>query len=312
MKISGPLVVDGSMWNDHINVQEFINGGVVSFIMGIYKNSDGTLNANCQRIMNQLKGSPLILQSYYYYHPQDDPLVEANWFVDTMLKSGLPFKFTWADCESYSASMGVDVRSEKYRMFTAQVKSRFSSVGVYTAEWFVSGHAPDMDKWIGAYPAWVPHYGNQPKVVTPIDWSTFKQEWLPNYDIILTHAQTNVVGHQFTGDVFELPGLYNYANQRMTTDVSVFTQAFLSKISGTVPPVIPPVIPPAPLYPTYKALYALNVRAQNGGTSALLGIIPVGTLLQIDTFISGQYSHFQPMPGFTAGGWVWSAYIQKI
>ena len=247
MKIQGPLVVDISLWDDHLNIQELIDGGVVSAIVGIYKMWDGSkyvINTNSKRLLDQVSASSLLLQSYYYYYPQYDPLVEANWFVDAM--GGYPVKYAWADCESYSSNMDAKLRSEHHRQFTAQVASRFPNTGVYTAKWYIDEYAPEMNLWIPKYKAWVPHYGHQPAGRTNMSWATLKTNWLPNYDIILAKGQTsaNTVSHQFTGDVCILPGVYDNKNALRTLDVSVFTQEFINSLGGTHPVVSHPSVCP--------------------------------------------------------------------
>jgi hypothetical protein len=236
MRIQGPLVIDVSLWDDHLNIQELIDGGVVSVIVGMYKQWDGKkyiLNKNSYRLSDQVGASKLIMQAYYYYYPQNDPIIEANWFADVI--SQYPVKFAWADEESYSASMSIGVRSEQYRRFALQLATRFPHTGVYTAKWFIDEHAPEMNQWLGKYPAWVPHYGRQPYPAMPITWESLKSTWLPNYDIIIASGQTAVMGHQFTGDRCILPGVYDDQNKRRTLDVSVFTQTFIDSIAGTSP-----------------------------------------------------------------------------
>jgi GH25 family lysozyme M1 (1,4-beta-N-acetylmuramidase) len=120
-------------------------------------------------------------------------------------------------------------------LFNERIKSNFWQSGVYTNRGFIYDFAPNMNKWLGSYPAWVAHYGRQPGKKIMITWEQLKRDWLPNYDIILSSGQTNVVGHQFTGDRCLLPGVYNkfdylpfWPNKgRLPMDVSVFTQLFI-------------------------------------------------------------------------------------
>jgi hypothetical protein len=238
MKINGPLVIDVSLWDDHLNIQELIDGGVSSVIVGLYKmflpSGLFELNMNSQRLLDQVSKSNLILQTYYYYYPDKDPYVEANWYVDAM--KGYPVKHAWADCEAHGVVMDAKVRSEKYRMFSAQVKSRFDKFGVYTNRSFIYDWAPEMNLWLYKYPAWIPHYGYQPAVATQMTWLQLKNQWLPTYDIIVAAGQTNVVGHQFTGDKCILPGVYTDTNVKRTLDVSEFIPEFIASIGNYTPP----------------------------------------------------------------------------
>jgi GH25 family lysozyme M1 (1,4-beta-N-acetylmuramidase) len=248
MKIQGPLVVDVSLWNDHLNIQELIDGGVVSVIIGLYKQVDGkTLNVNCKRMADQVAASPLIMQTYCYYYPERDPVAEADWFTGVM--SGYPVKYAWADCEAYKVVMTPLLRSEQNRRFAEELHKIFPPSGVYTAKWYTDGYCTttlpngttvnEMDRWLPKYLAWVAQYGHEPLSI-PMTWAVFKAFWLPNYDIILSAGQlpSQVVGHQFT-DKPILPGAYNTNNVRMTLDVSVFTPAFIQSLGTIVAPPVP-------------------------------------------------------------------------
>jgi hypothetical protein len=321
MKISGPLVVDLSLWNDHINPQELIDGGVVSAILGLYQQWEAPkyiLNTNCQRILNQLKGTSLIIQSYYYYYPEKDPIAEANWFINTMVSSGADFKFAWVDCEDHDYPMDEHARSEKFRIFTEQVARSLppNRVGVYTNKAFIDSYAPRMNDWIGKYPAWVAEYGKESPTVIEISWEQLKSQWLPDYDIILSPAQTNPVGHQFTGDIYKLPGVYNYANYRMTLDVSEFTSVFINSLGGNVPiptPIpVPPTPPPTPIPgPTDNKYYVnttfnINIRSGPAETFPVVGYLkPKDTVVVYGTPV-GKYSKI----GVT-NVWVYTDFLTK-
>ena len=285
MKINGSLVADGSLWNDHIVPDELVAGGVKSIILGLYKHWDGAkfvLNTNCQRILTQLKNGPFVIQVYYYLYPQDDPVVEANWFTNTILTSGVDIRFSWTDAENHDVVMPGDVRSEKYRIFTEQVASKFPKIGVYTNNAYIAEWASDnMNKWINKYPAWVPEYGKQPSTPTRMTWDQLKQNWLPDYDIILSSGQINPVGHQFTGDKCILPGFCDYANQDQPLDVSEFSDAFLNAIAGSGPIPIP-VPTPTPIPVPITNQYFVNISLANirGGPSTdypITGTIALNT-----------------------------------
>jgi len=240
MKIQGPLVIDVSLWDDHLNVQELIDGGVVSVIVGLYRQiAEGgkvVLNSNCRRICDQVAASDMLMQAYFYVHPEQDPIKQADWITNIIFISGYPVKFIWADCEDYSAPMTSFARALSYQRFIDRIKANFPNSGVYTSRSFVYDHAPNMNKWLGSYPAWVAHYGRQPGKKVMLTWEQFKTDWLPNYNIFLAPGQTNVVGHQFTGDRCLLPGVYSkfsylpwWPNKgRLPLDVSVFTQSFIT------------------------------------------------------------------------------------
>jgi len=251
MKIQGPLVIDVSLWDDHLNVKELVDGGVVSVIVGLYRQTEGgkvVLNSNCRRICDQVAAEgKMLMQAYFYVHPEQDPIKQADWFTNIIFVSGYPVRFIWADCEDYSAPMTSTARALSYQRFTERIKANFPHSGVYTNSSFIYDYAPNMNKWLGSYPAWVAHYGRQPSKKIMMTWEQLKTDWLPNYNIFLglpnyniflAPGQTNVVGHQFTGDRCLLPGVYSkysylpwWPNKgRLPLDVSVFTQSFIDSI----------------------------------------------------------------------------------
>lgn len=331
MKISYPpgvLVTDVSKWDDHLNIQELLDGGVVSVILGLYKQwskakNKYVLHDNCQRIGEQVAASSLILQSYYYYYPELDPLKEADWFIDTMFTSGFPFKFAWADCENHDVDLLPKLRSEQYRRFTAQLHSGFpQKTGVYTNKGFITSWAPEMDLWVGKYPSWVAHYGRQPAGRIMVTWEQLKTYWLPNYEIILSKGQLveKVMGHQFS-DRFILPGAYckyawvpGWTNKgRLPLDVSVFKAEFIQSLGGTI---IPPVPPPAPI--PVSATHIItggnpNVRSSPSALypSNIIGMLKRDDRITVD-IPQPYWVHFIPMTGYPVGGWVSTQFTTKL
>ena len=280
MKITFPnayLVADGSLWNDHIIPQQLFDGGVKSIIMGVYQQWSGgkyILHPNCERILNQIvTDGRFILQAYYYYYPEKDPIAEANWFIDTIQAKKYPVTWAWADCEAFKAEMDPHARSEQNRRFCEQLKVRFPKMGVYTGKWYIDGYAPQMNTWLNKYLAWVPQYGRQPKEPVQMTWDVLKASWLPNYDVIIAPGQTGLmVGHQFTGDKCYLPGFYDAFSRVQALDVSLFTKEFIDTL-GTTPAPVPtpnptPIPTPNPGYTVYIVSYdRVNVRAKPDSNS---------------------------------------------
>jgi len=315
ISISGPLVIDVSLWDDHLNTDELLAGGVVSVILGLYKQWNKTLqkyvlNDNCKRIAEQVKASKLILQTYYYYYPQNDPIKEADWYTDIMFTNSMPAAHAWLDAEDHSAEMSQEVRSEQYRRFAAQVKSSFSNVGVYASRHFVAEYAPSMDKWLYKYPAWVPTWW-YPAGSVMMDWATFKATQTPPHSFYTSAGQTNPVGHQFTGDRFRLPGVYDNGltmntvlyQSRMKLDVSCFTADFMKSIGANIP--VPPP-PPPPTYVDYKVnVNAVNIRKSPSSIGTWVRYAYFGEILHIEGHLTNGYVQM------TDGNWVYQQYLIK-
>jgi hypothetical protein len=286
------------MYDHHLNTQELIDGGVVSVIVGLYKKWSFfkyVLNDNCKRILDQVASSTLILQAYYYYWVNRNPVSEADWFCNAMQE--YPVKFAWADLEDVSAS---SQRSEQNRKFVDELHKNMPSSGVYSGKWYIDEN-PDMNKWIGKYPFWLSEYAHQPFVKTLMTWDQLKANWLPNYSLLLPPGVTSVAGHQFTGDRCLLPGVYSEYGYRDVLDVSVFTPEFIQSLCGT--PV--PVPPPAPAL-DYIVNTNCNVRL---GPSTSFGIVRVamkGEVIHLKSIVlTNTYAEMSD------GNWITFSFLTK-
>jgi hypothetical protein len=305
MKIQGPLVIDVSKWNDHLNIKELIDGGVTSVILGLYKQWNlfkYVLNDNCKRIIDQVSTSTLPLQTYFYYYPQNDPIKDADWFVDIM--TGYPVKYAWADLENFDTPMEEYVRSDRNKRFMEQLILRFPRSGVYTADWYVDGFAPEMNQWLPRYNAWVAHWGRQPSLKTPMTWEQLKTNWLPDYEMKLAdgQVQSKVMGHQFTGDRCILPGVLSKYNVRMPLDVSVFKPEFMKALG-----VVVPTPPPPPVLLDYVVnVPAINVRKTPDQSLPRVTYLVQGTIVHLKSVntINGYAQ-------MTDGNWVYFQYLIK-
>lgn len=330
----GQLVVDVSLWDDHVNVKELFDGGVVSVIVGLYQgdyvNGKVLLNDNCKRIADAVAASGILMQSYYYVHPEKDPYREADWYAEIVHETQYPIKFFWADCEDFKVAMTPAARSEKYRLFTERFHSYFKNTGVYAAKWFTQQWAPDMDKWLPNYLAWFSQYSKEPAQVTLMSWDQLKANWLPNYPYTsISPGQVGrVVGHQFTGDRCCLPGVYSKYDYlpwtpykgRRPVDISVFNTAFLNLVATGQVPSFPPTPTPSPVpIPTANTWYVniplVHTRStpRSSDNTNLLTDMPQNTHIQVDSFSpDGLWAHFLPLTKWPKGGWVFKQYITKV
>ena len=297
MKILDPVLApDVSCWCDHINAKEFEDAGCASVVVGLYAVIDGKGAKVLSPISRQqcsevAANSSMVLQAYFWDDLVLDPITQADWLINTIQKEGLPIRWIWIDQEqwwtnwtAWQQARGGKISwsevpagspkniSSHYENFNSHFQSQMPRSGVYTNKGFVSTWAAGMDSWLSKYHAWVPHYGRQPKEVGQMTWAQFKENWLPNYEIILSAGQSpqQVAGHQFTGDVCILPGSYSKAGRALTLDVSVFSKAFIETIRAGDPGTSSPPIPiPQPATNDYVVLYGrINVRAQPASDAA--------------------------------------------
>jgi hypothetical protein len=262
MKILEPVLVpDVSIWCDHINPKEFEDGGCGSVVVGLYPVSDNKGGKvlspiSRQQCIDVATKSSMVLQAYFWDDIILNPIEQADWVIQIIKSEGLPIKWIWADQEQWwqnwtawhkargglipwsEVPAGVPANiSSHYENFMRQLHSQIPESGVYTNKGFVTSYARKMDTWLPKYRAWIPHYGHQPKETTQMTWAQLKENWLPNYELILAAGQKPelVAGHQFTGYGCKLPGSYDKKGGMLVLDVSVFSKAFIDEIRGTVP-----------------------------------------------------------------------------
>jgi len=250
------------------------------------------------------------------------------WVMQEISSTGLPVKFIWADQEQWWTSWSAwsSARrgeipysavprgspaniSQHNRIFAGALQAIYPQSGVYTNYGFVTTWASPVREWLGLFPLWVAHYGRQPK--TPIDctWEALQKEWLPNYPLLVPPGAKEewIVGHQFTGDAFRLPGVSDASGHNMLLDVSIFSEKFLNVIStGQVPPKPPedpnpPVPPPgAPEY--YVNVPILNVRDGPGTEFKIIGWLNRNTTVKV-VEIQGNWAHLEN------GTWTYAPYL---
>jgi hypothetical protein len=186
---------------------------------------------------------------------------------------------------------------------------------VYTNNGFVASWAPGMNAWLPQFPAWVPQYGREPAAVTQMSWAQLRAGWLPNYNLILAAGQLPgmVMGHQFTGDLIELPGAYDPYGRELVLDVSVFSQAFIDGLRGgpaPAPAPIPTPVPvpvPEPAYSDYVVMPArINVRMGASASSGWVRYALQGEILHMTGLAKDGYMQM------TDTNWVYAQYIKQV
>ncbi len=335
MKILDPVLApDVSIWCDHINPKEFEDGGCTSVVVGLYPAFDSTGKkilspTSLRQCLDVATKSSLVLQAYYWDDITQDPIQQADWLAQIIQSEGLPVKWLWADQEQWWTDWNAwqqgrtgtipmssiptatpALISDHNQKFVQELHSKFPQSGVYTNNGFVATWATGMNTWLPLYRSWIPQYGKQPKEATQITWAQLVAKWLPDYDIILSTGQLPqlVMGHQFTGDAFILPGSYSKDNIQLPLDVSQFSKAFIDAIkANTVNPVTGTPNPtPTPSSPVaYVVTYPrINVRAQPDGNSTWIRYAVQNEVLQIVNITNGWAQ-------LSDGTYAYAAYITR-
>ena len=203
------------------------------------------------------------------------------------------------DC-GYVPLTAKEIQGRAWAFLTAVEKATGRVPIIYTGYYYwIEWMTPDP-AW-AKYPLWLAWYEDEGIIKVPPPWT----KW--------AFWQYSANGN---GPAYGSTGL--------SMDMNVYngTVADLLRFASPAHPAICPTCgqnwpqeaphAPPPQYPAYKTLYRLNVR-QGADEHATAYPVPIqaNTIIYVDTELN-EYSHFQPIAAFPAGGWVYSSYIIRI
>jgi GH25 family lysozyme M1 (1,4-beta-N-acetylmuramidase) len=327
------LVIDVSYWDDRLDVPLLKKAGVAAVIVkcGSGMRRDSKFVSHAQAVVD----GGLLLMAYYWDDIISDPTAQARWVVEDINATGLPVKFIWADQEQWWTNWNAWLAARRNeipytavpraspsnislhnRIFAEALNALYPQSGVYSNYGFVTTWAPSIKEWIGNFTVWVAHYGKQPKIPIDITWEQLQKEWIPNYKFLTPPGakEERIVGHQFTGDAFRLPGVYNSLGHNVLLDVSIFSEEFLKVISGGQTPPKPPTDPDPPVPPAGAREYfvnvaALNVRKGPGTQFNVVGLLNKNTTVRV-VEIQGNWAHLDNDAWVDA--WVYAPYLTAV
>jgi uncharacterized protein YgiM (DUF1202 family)/GH25 family lysozyme M1 (1,4-beta-N-acetylmuramidase) len=323
------LVIDVSHWDDRLDVPLLKKAGVAAVIVkcGQGMRRDPKFVSHGQAVVD----GGLLLMAYYWDDIISDPTAQARWVVEDINATGLPVKFIWADQEQWWTNWSAWLAARKNeipytavsraspanisqhnRIFAEALNALYPQSGVYSNYGFVTSWAAPIKEWIGNFTVWLAHYGRQSRTPIDITWKQLQKEWIPDYKLLTPPGtkEERIVGHQFTGDAFRLPGVYDSYGRNMLLDVSIFSEKFLNTISeGLVPPT-PPVVPDPPSPPPGASEYfvnvgALNVRKGPGTQFDIVGLLNENTMVRVIE-IQGNWAHLD------TDAWVYAPYLSAV
>ena len=320
------LVIDISLWDDHLNVPLLKEAGVAGAIVkcGQAMRRDPKYEAHAQAIVD----GGLLLMAYYWDDIICDPVAQAEWVAKDLKETGFPVKYIWADQEQWWTNWqawmsarkneipyseiphaSADAISQHNRIFAETMYGLCPQFGLYSNYGFVTSWAPSIKNWIGDYTLWIAHYGHQPKAPMDITWAQLQKEWMPDYKLLYPPGskEEKIVGHQFTGNVFRLPGVYDANGKTLVLDVNIFSEDFLLAIAdGVVVPTVPdtsdPSTPAAGAGEYFVNVSALNVRKGPGTQYDIVGLLIQNTTVQV-VEIQGNWAHLD------TDAWVYAPYL---
>jgi GH25 family lysozyme M1 (1,4-beta-N-acetylmuramidase) len=322
------LVIDVSLWDDHLDVPLLKEAGVAAVIVksGSGMHRDPKFVSHAQAVVD----GGLILMAYHWDDIIYDPAAQAKWVVEDIAATGMPVKFLWVDQEQWWTNWdawnaarrneipysevpraSADNISQHNRIFMESLNALYPQSGVYANYGFVTTWAPSIKEWLGLYPIWAAHYGKQPKAPIDISWKVLQKEWLPDYKLLVPPGAKEelIVGHQFTGNIFRLPGVYDVSGRSLVLDVSLFSEEFLDVISNGQTPPKPPVedtpVPSTDAGEYYVNVPGLNVRKGPGTQYDIVGILSKNTTVNV-VEIQGNWAQLDN------DTWVYAPYLSAV
>ena len=295
------IILDISFWNDKVDFAKMKAAGITACYA---KASQLSADIKFKEYWAGMKAAGILRGAYHYVDWRQSELTQAQLFTDTMAGDWgeLP---PVADFEMPSAPSDANGRLWNFLQAVEQTTGKVPAI--YSGFFYWLQYGTSNPGWL-KYPLWLAWYAEESIIKVPPPWASWKM-W------------------QFTGNG-DGP---KYGSTGLSMDMSYFngTVDDLKAFAGspTTPPIPThpdicptcgqkwPTIVPVPIYPVYKvnAGYVPNVRSGPSAATSVLGILPSNTIIQVDTVDNASgYDHFQPIPAFPAGGWVYSLYIAKI
>lgn len=168
------------------------------------------------------KAAGLVVGLYQWCDPLKDAKKQADYFLDQTC--GVTFDFAavdleqyWADWSEWPKRITKKLTPEKISSVTKatvqhiQNGMREKRVLVYTRASFIHDYAMPATAWLKDWPLWVAHWAFNPGKM-PSSWEALFEK-NPPYELVpaLPKGCAEWVLHQWSGDKFVLPGMYDIA-----------------------------------------------------------------------------------------------------
>ncbi len=323
------LVIDISSYQERLDASILKSSGVEAVIVksGQGMERDPLFVSNGQAVVD----GGLTLMAYYWDDIRFDPAVQAKWAIEDLQSTGLPIKFLWVDQEQWWSNWNEWLRARRHEIlmsnvsranpdnislhnktFMKTISGFYSPVGIYTSYGFTQSWAKPMHTWIKDYPLWLAHYGKQPATPQYDTWKNVIANWLPDYEplVPLGGNRELVVGHQFSGDAFRLPGVYDSLGNTVPLDLNVFDETFLTSLVENPSPEKPPIgqTPPIPTEGAGEYMVnvcVLNIRSEARKDARIQGALRQNTQVKVIE-ITKDWAHLEN------GGWVYAPYLTPM
>lgn len=170
----------------------------ISFV--ILKATDGMdyLDPTFSSRFKDLKATGMIRGAYHFYETNDDPQVQASWFIKNveLAKGDLP---PIVDIERVEAPISKDLQKD-FNIFLKKLEDHYGSTPIiYTGPQFWD-HV--MKEQLPNYRLWIAEYGTDAPTI-PDGWQTWTM-WQYTETQIVPGIEGNTDGSHFNGGIEEL------------------------------------------------------------------------------------------------------------
>lgn len=306
------LGCDVSFWNRAMNFQAMYNAGA-RFV--VCKASQRLIDSRFKEYWPAAKAAGLLRSAYHYLDWRDDVLKQAKLFTDTLggdwgeLSPVLDLEMNPVGLTAKEVQGRVGSFLQAVEKTTGRVPMIYCGY-YYWVQWMTADPA-----W-KKYPFWLAWYANESIIKVPPPWTNWTI-WQyagngPGPQFGSTGLSMDM--NWFRGTEAELNAFANITPTPTHPDFCPTCGQVWPQTPGPTPP---PPVPPTPAYPAYKTTTIVNVRRESykpvpPEKDNAIGTLPKDTVLYIDTYIPGGYSHFQPTAQYPSGGWVATLYLIRI
>ncbi|MGW5263883.1 glycoside hydrolase family 25 protein [Microbispora sp. NPDC004025] len=168
---------------------------------GFIKATEGTswVDSSFPRHWRELDKKGIVRGVYHYGHPKNDPIAEADHFLDVVSSQpGKPGDILVLDLET-SDGQSVEHVNEWAKAWLEYVTAKTGTKPMFYSGW---NFADKYGRGLGDYPLWVAHYSKAPGDITPpADWKAWAIHQYTDSPIdqnvsALTPAQLRALGRQ--------------------------------------------------------------------------------------------------------------------
>jgi lysozyme len=217
--------IDVSHWEGEIYWKTVRDSGLVEFAFIKATDGEDFIDPNFAANKSGIIAASLPWGAYHFFQPDEDPVVQANFFVKTV---GANCPVYVCDCEThllttlYSESEGLELRGRPLKLTPRLLLNRLLGTSslvsatklfldtveartgrkpvIYTSPYFWNSYMLPNPTWASQYDLWVAHWTTKLEPLLPNGWSTWTF-WQYSDDGIIPGIPSKVDLDRFNGNL---------------------------------------------------------------------------------------------------------------